>query len=128
MIGAKISIGLFLLRVTVQRIHQWIIYTVMGLTVLTGLVFFFVTLLQCTPIDFFWNKKQDGFCVNIDIIIALTFLYSVVSVACDFTFAILPMFLVWNLNMSVRTRVVLVPILGMACVYVPLSHTVLTRY
>lgn len=116
MIAAKLSIGLFLLRVTIKPIHKWIIYTVMGLTVMTGLVFFFVTLLQCTPISFFWNRQQEGFCINIDIIIALTFLYSVISVICDFTFAILPIFLVWGLNMDIKTRVLLVPILGMACV------------
>lgn len=89
----------------------------MGLTVLTGLVFFFVTLLQCNPISFFWDKfSQTGWCVPIDVIIALTFLYSVISVICDFTFALLPIFLVWNLNMSGRTKILLVPILGMACV------------
>jgi hypothetical protein len=118
MIAAKISIGLFLLRVTIKPIHKWIIYIVMGLTALTGLVFFFVTLLQCTPISYFWNKKQTGFCVNIDIIIALTFLYSAISVICDFTFAILPVFLVWGLNMDLKTRALLVPILGMACMWV----------
>ncbi|KAF1846663.1 uncharacterized protein K460DRAFT_356309 [Cucurbitaria berberidis CBS 394.84] len=116
MIASKISIGLFLLRVTVSRIHRYIIYTAMGLTVLTGLLFFFVTLLQCSPISFFWNKGIKGHCLSIDVIIALTFLYSGISVICDFTFAILPMFLVWGLNMSVRTRVVLIPVLGMACV------------
>ncbi|KAJ8116936.1 hypothetical protein OPT61_g1757 [Boeremia exigua] len=117
MVCIKLSIGLFLLRITVKRIQRWIVYIVMGLTVLTGMVFFFVTLLQCAPISFFWDKfSQTGWCVNIDVIIALTFLYSVVSVICDFTFAILPIFLVWNLNMSVNTRLMLIPILGMACV------------
>lgn len=117
MITVKISIGLFLLRITVKPLQRWIIYTVMGLTVLTGLVFFFVTLLQCTPISFFWDKfSQKGWCVNVDVIIALTFLYSVISVVCDFTFAILPIFLIWNLNMSVNTKLMLIPILGMACV------------
>jgi hypothetical protein len=116
MIFAKVSIGMFLLRVTIRPIHRWIINIAMGLTVLTGLVFFFVTLLQCNPMSFFWNQKQTGSCVPIDVIIALTFLYSVVSVICDFTFAILPVFLVWNLNMSLKTRSLLVPILGMACV------------
>jgi hypothetical protein len=117
MIMIKVSIGLFLLRITIHKIQRWIIYIVMGLTVLTGLVFFFVTLLQCTPISFFWDKfSQTGTCINVDIIIALTFLYSVVSVICDFAFAILPVFLVWDLNMSFNTRLVLVPILGMACV------------
>jgi hypothetical protein len=117
MITVKTSIGLFLLRVTIKPIHRWIIHIAMGLTVLTGLVFFFVTLFQCTPISFFWDKNsQTGGCINVDVIIALTFLYSAVSVMCDFTFAILPIFLVWNLNMSIKTRALLIPILGMACV------------
>jgi hypothetical protein len=117
MIMAKTSIGLFLLRVTIKPIHRWIIYIAMGLTVLTGLVFFFVTLLQCAPLSYFWDKSsQTGSCINVDVIIALTFLYSAVSVFCDFTFAILPIFLVWNLNMSIKTRIMLIPILGMACV------------
>lgn len=117
MITVKVSIGLFLLRITIKPIHRWIIYINMALTVLTGLVFFFVTLLQCTPISYFWNKtSQTGWCINVDVIIALTFLYSAVSVICDFTFAILPIFLVWNLNMSGKTKLMLIPILGMACV------------
>ncbi|KAH9881933.1 hypothetical protein J1614_001104 [Plenodomus biglobosus] len=117
MIASKISIGLFLLRVTVKTVHKYIIYTTMGLTVLTGLIFFFVTLLQCTPIKFFWDKSiTTGTCVQIDVIIGLTFLYSAISVICDFTFAILPVFLIWGLNMSRRSRIMLIPILGMACV------------
>jgi hypothetical protein len=117
MITVKLSIGLFLLRVTIKPLHRWIIYIAMGLTVLTGLVFFFVTLLQCAPLSYFWDKSSGkGWCINVDVIIALTFLYSAVSVICDFTFAILPIFLVWNLNMSFKTRILLIPILGMACV------------
>lgn len=116
MITSKVSIGLFLLRVTVKALHKWIIYIAMGLTVLCGLIFFFVTLFQCHPISFFWNKHiADGTCVDVNVIIGLTFLYSAISVISDFTFAILPFFLIWGLNMSVKTRVLLIPILGMAC-------------
>ncbi|KAF2855630.1 hypothetical protein T440DRAFT_159167 [Plenodomus tracheiphilus IPT5] len=117
MIASKISIGLFLLRVTVKTVHKYILYSAMGLTVLTGLIFFLATLLQCTPIRFFWDKSiPTGTCVNIDVIIGLTFFYSAVSVICDFTFAILPFFLIWGLNMSRKSRIMLIPILGMACV------------
>ncbi|KAI4623708.1 uncharacterized protein J4E88_009345 [Alternaria novae-zelandiae] len=117
MITSKMSIGLFLLRVTVKKLHKYIIYAAMGLTVLCGLVFFFVTLFQCHPISFFWDKNNPaGTCINVDVIIGLTFLYSAISVISDFTFAILPFFLIWGLNMSVKTRVLLIPILGMACV------------
>ncbi|KAF1362838.1 hypothetical protein EJ07DRAFT_106327 [Lizonia empirigonia] len=116
MTAVKISIGLFLLRVTIKPLQRWIIYIAMFLTVLTGLVFFLVTLLECAPLSYFWNKSQPGSCINVDVIIALTFFYSAVSVICDFTFAILPIFLVWNLNMPKKTRLLLIPILGMACI------------
>lgn len=126
MISAKISIGYFLLRLTVHRIHVWIIWTVMSLTVLTGAVFFFVTLFQCNPISHFWNQVigAKGSCINVEIIIALTYLYGTISAICDFTFGILPIFLVWNLNMRKTVKIALVPILSMACIA---SSAVLVR-
>jgi hypothetical protein len=118
MIGAKISIGLFLVRITPKKIHHWIIYTVMGLTVLTGIVFLFVTVFQCMPISYFWGQAlgADGSCINIYVIIGLTYLYSVISAICDFTFGLLPIVLVWDLNMSKNSKIALIPILSMACV------------
>lgn len=116
MIATKISIGCFLLRITVRRIDIWIIYSVMLITVASGVVFFFVTMFQCKPISFFWNKNQDGSCLNMDIIIALTYLYSACSVICDFTFALLPIGIIWGLNINKRSKIALVPIMAMACV------------
>ncbi|KAM0229035.1 hypothetical protein ACHAPO_010315 [Fusarium lateritium] len=110
-----VSIGYFLLRITVRKIDIWIIYSVMCITVCTGIVFFFVTLFQCSPISYFWNQEQSGRCINIEIIIALTYLYSVFGVISDFTYAILPMFLVYSLNMGRKTKIAVMPVLAMAC-------------
>ena len=118
MITSKISIGYFLLRITVRRIDVLLVYGTMLITVLTGAIFFFVTLLQCRPISFFWNRDQEGSCINVEVIIALTYLYSVFSVISDFTCAILPMFLIWKLNMDRRSKIALIPIMAMACVFV----------
>jgi hypothetical protein len=52
MVTSKVSIGLFLLRVTIKPIHKWIIYAAMTVSVFTGGVFFFVTVFQCTPIRY----------------------------------------------------------------------------
>ncbi|KAF2873339.1 hypothetical protein BDV95DRAFT_338719 [Massariosphaeria phaeospora] len=116
MIAAKFSIALFLLRITVHRVHRYIIYANMALTGITGTVFFFVTLFQCLPVSYFWNKNQPGSCVNVYVIIGLTYLYSGISAICDFTFGILPVFLIWNLNMSRNSKIILIPILSMGCV------------
>jgi hypothetical protein len=118
MICSKISIGWFLLRITIRPRDIWTIYGAMAITALTGVVFFFVTLFQCNPISYFWDKDGKGTCVNMEVIIALTYLYSACSVICDFTFALLPVVLIWGLNMDKKTKVALIPIVIMACVYV----------
>ncbi|KAI0184773.1 hypothetical protein EV127DRAFT_224571 [Xylaria flabelliformis] len=117
MIASKISIGVFLLRLTVSKMHHYIIYVVMLFTVASGIVFFFVTLFQCNPITFFWDKSiRGGWCIDPHIIAALTYLYSAFSVICDFTFAILPMFLVFSLQIGRRSKIALIPILGIGIV------------
>ncbi|KAF2121552.1 hypothetical protein BDV96DRAFT_216584 [Lophiotrema nucula] len=117
MICVKISISLFLLRVIVLKLQRWIIYVCMALTVFTGLVFLFVTLLQCSPISYFWNRAiPGGYCISIEVIIGLTFLYSAINAVCDFTLGILPIFLVKGLNMERKMKFALVPLLSMACI------------
>ena len=86
------------------------------LTVITGVVFLFVTVFQCAPVSYFWNRSQPGHCINMDIIIGLTYFFGIISGLCDFTFGLLPLFLVWNLKMNKRDKIALVPILGMGCV------------
>lgn len=116
MIASKLSIGVFLLRITIQRVHHYILYLAMLCSVLSGLVFFFVTLLQCQPITYFWNKDQNGTCISPSIIAALTYLYSAINMVCDFTFALLPLHIIRGLQMNIRTKYALVPILGMGCI------------
>ncbi|KAK7180128.1 hypothetical protein DPSP01_012291 [Paraphaeosphaeria sporulosa] len=117
MITSKLSIGFFILRIAVKKIHIWIIYSAMMISVVAGLAFFFVTLFQCHPISYFWNDySQSGSCVNIEIIIALGYLYSCFSIISDFTFAILPAFLVMGLQLKKRTKIALIPLLAMGCI------------
>lgn len=122
-IGCKISVCIFLMRITVKRTHIWILYIVMALTVLAGLVFMFLMLLQCKPLQYFWTKVAfdpsiEGHCMNMDTIIAMTYVYSAFAALCDFTVGILPIFLVRKLHMKQQTKLAVVGILSMACMYV----------
>jgi hypothetical protein len=122
-IFCKISVCLFLMRITIQRLHIWILYTVMVLTVLAGLVFMFLMLLQCKPLSYFWTRAYmdpsiPGYCISIDIIITMTYVYSAFSALCDFTVGILPIFLVHKLHMKRQTKIAVMGILSMACMYV----------
>ncbi|CAG7561832.1 unnamed protein product [Fusarium equiseti] len=125
MISCKLSIGYFLLRVTTEKIQRIIIYLAMFSTALSGAIFFFVTVFQCHPVSFFWDKGQDGTCIDPTVVIALAVLYSIFAVGSDFVFALLPGFIVWNLQLRKKTKYCLIPLLAMGCVA---SAAVIARF
>ncbi|KAF2648590.1 hypothetical protein K491DRAFT_684585 [Lophiostoma macrostomum CBS 122681] len=125
MISSKLSIGFFLLRITVKKIHTWILYAAMFVSVLAGMVFFFVCAFQCHPVSMFWKDEPGGSCINIKVVIGLAYLYGGFSVISDFTFAILPGFLIWDLQVKRTAKAVLIPLLAMGCIA---SSAVVVRF
>ena len=116
MVTSKISFAWFLLRIVAKRIHTWIIYAASMCTIIGGVAFFFVSLLQCQPVSYYWDKRSDGHCLKMSIIVALGYLYSVFSLITDLTFAILPAFVIWHLNLKKRARFILIVLIAMGCV------------
>lgn len=119
MIGAKVSVGLSLLRYTpiTRKIFRTITHIIIYTSVVMGLIYGLIAMFQCRPIDFFWTRAlgATGTCISMDIIIAFTYVMSAIFAVCDFTFAILPVFLIKGLNMSRNQKFALIPILSMAC-------------
>ncbi|EAU34076.1 conserved hypothetical protein [Aspergillus terreus NIH2624] len=120
-VGCKVSVCIFLMRITVARLHIWTLYSVMAMTAVAGLVFMLIMLLQCRPLQFFWTRKAfdpaiPGHCLDMEIIVAMTYVYSAFAAICDFTVGILPIFLVRKLHMKRKTKIAVVGILSMACI------------
>ncbi|KAL2788750.1 hypothetical protein BJX66DRAFT_308180 [Aspergillus keveii] len=129
-IGCKVSVCIFLMRITVKRLHIWLLSAVMAFTVLTGLLFMFIMLLQCKPLEYFWTRTAldptiEGSCISIEIVITMTYVYSAFAALCDFTVGILPIFIVRKLHMRRKTKLAVVGILGMACIA---SSAVIVRF
>lgn len=62
------------------------------------------------------NTNANSYrCMTNKVIVGLTYLYSVFGMICDFTFAVLPVFLIRSLQMDRQTKFALIPILGMGC-------------
>jgi hypothetical protein len=101
----------------------------MMLATAVGIIFFFFTIFQCTPVDFFWNRKQpgaSGTCVSNDVLIGIAYLYSVGAAITDLTIGLLPVALIWNLRMNNRTKCAIVGILGIGCMFVILGTLLFT--
>ncbi|KAF9887205.1 hypothetical protein FE257_010459 [Aspergillus nanangensis] len=118
----KISVCIFLLRITVRREHRWVLYTIMGFTSVSGLIFMLTMMLQCQPVKYFWTQAAaavdpsiKGHC-NIDRVVIMTYVYSGFAALCDLTVGFVPIWIVKGLQMKRSTKIAIGGILGVACI------------
>ena len=110
----KFSIAIFLLRIAVAKVHKIIIWTTVAICEIYSTFYFFLFVLQCRPSAYFWTRYTggSGTCINPTITVNATYGYSAISCATDWTLSIIPVFLVWNLQMNPRTKAVVAMILA----------------
>ncbi|KAF1352855.1 hypothetical protein EJ07DRAFT_159069 [Lizonia empirigonia] len=116
---AKLSLGFLFLRLaSIITLHRVVTIIITASAVAIGVVFFFLSLFQCAPINFFWTRLQgaEGKCINIDVIIGVTYLYGAIAAATDIAFGILLGVLVWKLKVGRKTKLLIAPLLGMTCI------------
>ncbi|KAJ5956626.1 hypothetical protein N7501_010905 [Penicillium viridicatum] len=99
----KGAVGVFLLRIVRSRIQKVIILACLAITAIITLFASITVIVQCIPVEKSWNPTAPGHCW-------LDFSkvgYTVGSwfVAADFSFAILPWFVVWDLNMKQKEKI-----------------------
>ena len=113
----KVSIGFFLLRVATAKLHVWIIRLTMALTILFGPVLFFVFIFQCAPVSAFWSwEPANGNCLDTTVLVALAFAISALNVVADWTFGLLPFWIVKDLQIPVRQKRLVIGLLAFAAV------------
>ncbi|CAJ2500575.1 Uu.00g034280.m01.CDS01 [Anthostomella pinea] len=113
---SRLSIGCFFLRLTVKKWHRHVIFGLIFSTVFQGIAFIFVTFLQCIPLARFWDKSSVGACWDDWLIRILLYIYGVCTLLMDLSYTLLPVFIIIGLQMDRRTKIALVPILGLGCV------------
>lgn len=110
----KFSIGIFLLRIAVNRTHRIIIWTTIAVTELYSAFFFFLFVLQCRPSAYFWTQYTggSGTCISPMVTVNATYAYSAITCVGDWILGIIPIFMVWNLKMNARMKLSVAMILG----------------
>ncbi|KXJ86387.1 hypothetical protein Micbo1qcDRAFT_236923 [Microdochium bolleyi] len=119
MIASKLSIGYFLLRVSVRRLHIWLLYIIMAITMMAGLAFFIGSFVQCQPLSYWWTRYRDpagGYCIDPTIIIALAYIYSFFAITSDLMMALFPALLISSLNMDRQIKLMLIPLMAMGTI------------
>ena len=73
-----------------------------AVSTVTTIVAIVAVLIRCKPVSASWDQK--GTCIDQNIIIVLTYVVSAVNIVTDWTVAILPAFILWNLQMRATLK------------------------
>lgn len=112
----KIAVGFFLLRITIIPIHVWIIRIIMAVSAVVGVAYTSLVIFQCKPISFWWDLNPDhtGTCLSPALLTNFTYVVSALNSFADWTFGILPIFIVKDLQMKRRVKVVVASVIALA--------------
>lgn len=92
----KISLAIFFLRVIVQRWQRNVIIGATFIYTLYGIMFAFLAVFQCGVPEHFLIKQSAGKCIPDNILQPLNYLHGSLNAASDWTFALLPISVLWH--------------------------------
>ena len=112
----KIAIGLFLLRITIVPVHIWIIRAIKAIAAVVGVAYTSLVIFQCKPISYWWDldPTHTGTCLSASLVQDFTYVVSALNSFADWAFGLLPIFIVKDLQMKRRVKVIISTIIGLA--------------
>lgn len=125
----KTAIALFYLRIMVIPWHRVAVKVIMWIVILFGFVYFWCVVIQCWPIPYIWERyattldRSTGNCLPRGIVLGGTYLHSIISAGSDWALALLPIVMLWNVQMPTGIKLIVGGIVacGAMCVNPSLS-------
>ncbi|PHH63449.1 hypothetical protein CDD81_5828 [Ophiocordyceps australis] len=114
MMFIKLSIGIFLLRLSVGKVYQYILQVSLVVIALWSMGVFLWDVFQCTPVAKQWDFRiTHGRCASPGEIISAAYAISALSIISDWLYALLPIPMVWNVKMTKQAKATVIVILGL---------------
>lgn len=119
MMFIKLSIALFLLRLATARRYKWILWVSMSIIAIWSLVAFFWDVFQCKPVEAQWDFTiPNQTCVTPDQIVSAAYALSVMTILSDWLYALLPIAMIWGVQMTKQAKITVSIVLGLGILYV----------
>ncbi|KAI3532113.1 integral membrane protein [Colletotrichum abscissum] len=114
-LAIRTSICLVLLRLTFIRVHRLVVYTNLVVVWVISTAFCCIVTFQCMPPSYFWRQLygESGSCHNFNLVAVTTITHSIILAMSDWCMGLLPIVLLWNINLNWRTKAVVATLLGM---------------
>ncbi|KAE9366870.1 hypothetical protein N431DRAFT_384870 [Stipitochalara longipes BDJ] len=103
--ASKASVAAFLLRITIHQWHKWTLYILIFIVTISCFLCALFDYIRCDPIESIWNFFIPGKCwMDAKGFTTLSAVVGGISAAADFILAILPWFILWNLQMKRKDK------------------------
>lgn len=112
----KITVSILLLRICSKPWHKVVIYVTLAVVVVWNTIYTFLAAFQCVPVQHFWERLSDpagGSCLNEEIITGTTYAAAAINCIADWILGLLPIALVWSLELNRRTKASIAGILAL---------------
>jgi len=111
--AVKMSVGFFLLRIAPNKTYRRILQGVMVFTIAYTFVCFITLLLQCKNLAILWDNTVQTTCWSQSTLQGLSYTSCAVNIITDLFFAVLPIPMLWNVQINARTRATLICIMSL---------------
>ncbi|KAK3113623.1 hypothetical protein LTR53_008924 [Teratosphaeriaceae sp. CCFEE 6253] len=101
----KIALGLFFLRIMVDKWQRYTIYGTVGFAFVYGIGFFFFAVFQCGNPAHFLEKQILGTCVTGDALYAVNLTAGIINAVADWILALLPVVLLRKAQMPLPAKI-----------------------
>lgn len=108
----KTSICLTLLRIVIALPMRYFLYFIMALNAASNFAALVALLNVCHPIAAMWNPNIAGGKCDVEVLLAVGYFVSATSLITDFSCAILPTVVLWNIQMTKGTKFSVITILS----------------
>jgi len=115
-VPVKASIAISLIRITMSRACKVILWVLIVLSCVVALLACFSVFFTCRPMAFTWDKTIKGECGSLGMIYALSYTVSAMNIITDWTCAIMPVFILWDLQMRRKLKISVCFIMGLGAV------------
>ncbi|PSN71393.1 hypothetical protein BS50DRAFT_546721 [Corynespora cassiicola Philippines] len=114
--AVQLSIGLLLLRIASTPIYRHVIIVSLAIIASSSLATSILLALQCRPLSFAWKGSETGTCFHPSVIVKIGYAFSVMDIASSWGYSILPIPILWHMDMHWRAKISILLILAMGVV------------
>ncbi|KAF4997112.1 hypothetical protein FDECE_12189 [Fusarium decemcellulare] len=107
----KTSICAQLMRIATKRRFVIFLWILIALSVIITFIAILAVLIRCKPVAASWNPTL-GTCIDQNIIIVLTYVVSGMNIATDWSVSIIPIFILWNIQMRKTLKRMVALVMG----------------